>query len=103
ETTIGVDSGVKDFEESEPAIREHLVRGIVPSTTVVGGERRVPGPVALINAAHKLCLESLDDLIKAIDGQDEKSARVRNTRYERVELWTLKALEDNQLLTKQRP
>ena len=101
ETVALVDSGVEDFKEFDGGIRAHLVRGIVPSTVVVNGQRRFPGAVALINTAHKFCLESLDDLIRGIDGQDEKSARVRSTWYERVEMWTLKALEDNHLLTRQ--
>jgi hypothetical protein len=101
-TLLGVDPGTTDFREFEGPIREHLVRGIVPSTVVVGGKRKYPGSVALLNAAHKMCLESLDELIAGIDDQDKTSARVRAVWYERVELWILKALEDNHLLTREK-
>jgi hypothetical protein len=100
-TLSAVDSGIADFVEFETAIRAHLVRGIVPSTIIVDGERKYPGPVALINAAHRFCLERLDDLVAGIEGEDKTSARTRSVWMERVELWTLKALEDNQLLTQQ--
>jgi hypothetical protein len=47
-----------------------------------------------------LYLESLDVLIDRIDEQDSTSVLTRGQWVDRLELWTLKAIEDNSLLVR---
>jgi hypothetical protein len=74
----------------------------VPSTLVLDGGRLVyPDPITIINASYRFYLESVPDLVDNIRGQDE-SAGTRAKWVERLELWTLKAIEDHSLLERQR-
>jgi hypothetical protein len=79
-------------------VRIYLSHGIVPSTLVQGGKERSPDAVALINAAYLFYLESLPALMEKIANQNESSLTHRSKWAERVEMWTLKALEDLRLL-----
>jgi hypothetical protein len=100
-TINGLDSGVLAFEQYQKDIRKYLSRAVVPSSLVRNGVMCHPDPIAIINAAHGLYLESLDDLINHIKDQDPTSVRARGQWIDRLELWTLKAIEDNGLLVNQ--
>jgi hypothetical protein len=80
-------------------VRIYLSHGIVPSTLVQKGNERSPDAVALINAAYLFYLESLPELMRKIANQNENSLSHRSKWAERVEMWTLKALEDLSLLS----
>ena len=69
---------------------------MVPSTLVQKRKERFPDAIALINAAYLFYLESLPELMQRIKGQSEDSLSLslRSKWAERVESWTLKALED---------
>jgi hypothetical protein len=83
-------------------VRTYLSYGVVPSTLVQEGKESVPDAVALINAAYLFYLENLPQLMKRIAKQDENNLSHRSRWAERVEMWTLKALEDLSLLSYRR-
>jgi hypothetical protein len=100
-TVSGLDSGVHGFEEYQKDIQKYLSRAVVPSSLVHNGVLCHPDPVAIINASYGLYLEALDDLIIHVEGQDSTSVRVRGQWTDRLELWTMKAIEDYGLLINQ--
>ena len=95
-----LEPGVEVYERFGEAIRQHLSLGLVPSSIVRDGENLWPDPIATINAAYALQLESLDGLIGNIEGQDANSARTRGIWTDRLEMWIIKAIEDHSLLVK---
>jgi hypothetical protein len=82
-------------------VRTYLGHGVVPSTLVQDRKERFPDPVALINGAYLFYLESLPELVRRIANQNEHQLSHRSKWTERVEMWTLKAIEDLGLLTHQ--
>jgi hypothetical protein len=78
-------------------VKSYLSRGVVPSTLIRKRKERFPDPVALINAAYLFYLESMAELMQRIAGQKEENLCQRSKWAERVESWTLKALEDLRL------
>jgi hypothetical protein len=78
-------------------IKNYLSRGVVPSTLIQKGREHSPDPVNLINAAYLFHLENLPELMQRIKGQNKDNLAQRGKWSERVELWTLKALEDVKL------
>jgi hypothetical protein len=79
-------------------VRIYLSHGVVPSTLVQERKERYPDAIALINGAYLFYLESLPELMQRIANQDENRLADRRKWAERVEMWTLKALEDLSLL-----
>ena len=96
-------SQVSDFQIQLPEITKYLERAIVPSTIWVGESVVHPTPVTLLNAGLYFLLEKLPDLISQIAGQNASSVETRSRIGARVELWILKAIEDNRLLARQEP
>jgi hypothetical protein len=84
-----------DYREN---IEDCLLNGTVPSRAV--GRDLRPGPVAIINAAYIFQLTKLGNLMDKLSGPD----RNRNLPGDRmkwrrkVEAWTMKALEDFEIL-----
>jgi hypothetical protein len=101
-TVGGIDSGLHGFQLFRQSIEEYLSNGVVPSTVLVRGHLCYPAPVAVLNASWKFYLESLDTLIGRIEGQDPSSVSDRQRWIKRLELWTIKAIEDHKLLTGQK-
>jgi hypothetical protein len=79
-----LDTGVQDYSQHSSSIGEYLSHGVVPSMVVTTSGTATPGPVALVNAAYLMYADSLGNLI--------------GRWTDRLELWVLKALDDNQLL-----
>jgi hypothetical protein len=92
---------VPDFMAQLPTICAYLKRAIVPSTIVCNGTLVHPSAVVLINAGYKFFLEDLPELLDEIDGQDPNSVASNSKIANRLEMWILKAVEDNRLLTTQ--
>jgi hypothetical protein len=90
--------GTLDREEIN-LVRIYLSHGVVPSTLVQERKEKSPDAIALINAAYLFYLESLPELMQKIANQDENRLIHRSKWAERVEMWTLKALEDLTLLS----
>jgi hypothetical protein len=82
-------------------VKTYLGYGVVPSTLVQTRKERSPNPIVLINAAYVFYLESLSELMQKIANQDKNRLAHRSKWAERVEMWTLKALEDLSLLSDQ--
>lgn len=80
-------------------VGSYLAHGVVPSTLIEKGTSRYPDPVVLINGAYLFYLENLPKLMNRIGGQDESNLSHRGKWAERIEMWTLKALEDLALLS----
>jgi hypothetical protein len=93
--------GTQDREEID-LVRIYLSHGVVPSTLVQDRKERSPDAIALINAAYLFYLESLPELMQKIANQDQNSLTHRSKWADRVEMWTLKALEDLSLLSERR-
>ena len=93
-----LDAGANEFSETHALIAEYLHRGIVPSTLVDNGRFIYPGPFAVLNAAYKVSLESIDQLIAKVE-PEERTAAARSSWQRRLELWALKAFEDHERIT----
>ena len=94
-TLSGLKSGLDGFEAYDEDIRKHLSRAVVPSSIVRDGVMHCPDPVAVVNASYCMCLAAMDGLIDRIEAQDLTSVRTRGQWIDRLELWTIKAIEDN--------
>ncbi|MGD1025865.1 MAG: hypothetical protein ABR880_24045 [Candidatus Sulfotelmatobacter sp.] len=89
---------IDQYRTQSKVISEYFRQAIVPSTIVVEGKREHPSPVVLINAAFRFYLESIPGLIKNVNKENPASVEARSRFAERLELWSLKALEDCRLL-----
>jgi hypothetical protein len=98
----GLNSGLRGFRKFHASVEEYLRNGIVPSTVLLGSHLCNPDPVTILNASYKFYLESLDSLMEGIADQDPSKTRDRNRWIKRLELWTIKAMEDHKLLSGQR-
>lgn len=87
-----------DYQRQSKVIAEYLSEAIVPSTIVIQGKREHPSPTVLINSAFRFYLENVPDLIKNVEKGEPLSVSARSKFTERLELWSLKALEDCRLL-----
>lgn len=93
-----IDCGLAEYKRFGGLIEEYLRRTVVPSTVFDGKEHVYPSPVALLNASMKFYLESLEDLMSGIEGQNTTLAGHRSRWIQRLESLTGKAIEDHQLL-----
>lgn len=95
---------VKDYKDQFAVIGSYLERAVVPSTIITPkGTKVYPSPAVLMNAGYCFKLKMLPKLLERIIGRKTKSVKDSSELSERLELWILKALEDNKLLTGQMP
>ncbi len=96
----GLETGVKEFALLRKTVQEYFHHGIVPSTIhhPSSAETVSPSAVTLLNAAYQLYLESLPALINRIEGQNAESVEHRSFWTQKLEAWTIKALEDLELI-----
>lgn len=73
--------------------------GIVPSAPTDFENVTVPDPVAVINAAFCFYLSALPRLMDNLEKQDPKNLEHRSKWTRRLEMWTMKAIEDFQIWT----
>jgi hypothetical protein len=99
----GLDPGLVEYKKLFSVVQEYFKNGIVPSTVPDpdNSARVFPSPLTVLNAAYAFNLESLNTLISGIERQDPLSIRDRQKWTEKLEAWTLKAIEDYGLLTRQ--
>lgn len=102
EVTKGLDSGLLEYEKFGGLIEAHLERAVVPSTVFDGKDHWYPDTVALLNASMKFSLESLEKLMDSVKDQKTLLAGHRSRWLNRVEFLTSKAIEDHQLLVKEK-
>lgn len=84
------------------AIKRYLSWGVVPAALVCGKQVFRPDPILLINAAYLFQLEDIASLIERIGDQKVDNLLQRERWCQRVEQWTLKALEDLRLPTRRK-
>lgn len=101
ETVPSGPSAVSDFDKQFPIISSYLERAVVPSTIRVGDERVYPSASVLLNSGYSFKLTRLANLLNRIDKRHPDSVTDVSELSERVELWILKSLEDQRLLTGQ--
>lgn len=89
-------------EECVAAVKRYLSWGVVPATLIRDKQAYRPDPVLLINAAYLFQLENIALLIERIEGEGADDLLKRATWCQRVEEWTLKALEDLRLPTRRK-
>ena len=97
-TKLRVFRGATDREQIT-IVKNYLSHGVVPSTLMQNGKESHPDAIALINAAYLFYLESLSQLMHRIEGQKDAVLADRHKWAERVEMWTLKSLEDLRLIS----
>jgi hypothetical protein len=93
-------------EQCVAAIEKYLSWGVVPATIIRNANAFRPDPVLLINAAYRFYLEGIPTLVSRIarPRSDELQFVSQREKWaQRVEQWTIKALEDLQLPSRRKP
>jgi hypothetical protein len=99
----GLDSGVTEYAHLKNIVGKYLHHGVVPSIVPdpTSGLRKSPNVVTILNVAYQVYLDSLPELMRRIEDQDPSSVVARTAWTERLESWTLKALDDLELISMQ--
>jgi hypothetical protein len=97
---VGLDSGAQEFEDLSGTVEQYLWNGVVPSTVFQQDKLtlRYPRITTLLNTAAKVHISSLDRLLGRLAEGDPSSPKSRSEWTTRLELWTIKALEDSVIL-----
>lgn len=84
----------QDYLKSASVVRECLEHGIVPSVTPTGG--KPVHPIAIINGAIFFWLDGMTSLYSKFEKKSVRKNRVEDRAKveQRVELWSIKAIED---------
>ena len=98
EITPHCGTAAKDFGRRRAEIENCLLHGVVPSQLLVEGGAPSPTPVSMINAAYCFYLTRLPELMSRLEGQEDSNLKHRQNLIERLEAWTMKGIEDFQLL-----
>ena len=88
-----------DFSRRRVEIEECLFNGVVPSKLLEVSHPKSPSPVSMINAAYCFYLTRLPELMESLEDQYPTNLDQRRIWIERLEAWTLKGIEDYDLLT----
>jgi hypothetical protein len=92
------EAAAADFAQYAEQIEECLLHGVVPSSLLAEDRALAPTPVSMINAAYCFYLTGLPRLMDKLDGQRADDLRQRMNWAEKVEAWTVKGVEDSQLM-----
>jgi hypothetical protein len=86
---------VTRFERSRSSIEACLRVGVVPHMPSNAG---VPDPVSVINSAFCFYLTSLPEIVQRFEGVERANdVAVHSLWTKRLEMWTMKAIEDSQI------
>jgi hypothetical protein len=96
--TSGRIEGQPCFTENRERIENCLSHGVVPSRLYTEQKLFPAYPIAIVNAAFCFYLKGLQKLISGLDGQDANKIDHRSHWTKRLEMWTIKAIEDFFLL-----
>jgi hypothetical protein len=99
----GPSRAVRDFRTWNPLISQALNHGVVPSRVIRRKKEEFPSPEAVVNSAFCFYLKNLPAFVKTIRTIPEQrpdSPEHRAKWSRRLQLWTLKALEDHRLLVR---
>jgi hypothetical protein len=96
----GLDTGVDEFSRLKDTVQEYFHHGVVPSTIQDPSSKKSTSPsaVTVLNTAYQLHLDSLPMLIARVEGQSAESVEHCSNWTQKLESWTLKALEDLELI-----
>ena len=96
----GLDPGIAEYAGMRSTVQKYFEHGVVPSSVPdpKSGDRFCPNPVTIINVAYHFYLQSLESLISTIEKKNPEAIAHRNHWMRKLEQWTLKALEDYELL-----
>ncbi len=93
--TPPVDKQVTNFNRERSAIVECLTNGVVPHSVHTDPQLT---PVSIINAAFCFYLSELPGLIRKFDGAEAASNVESYGKWaKRLEMWTMKAIDDSQM------
>jgi len=92
-------SAAEDFSRRRLEIEDCFLHGVVPSKLLAEGEASSPTQVSMINAAYCFYLTLLPKLMDKLEGQESYNLIHRKKWIEKLEAWTMKGIEDHQLLT----
>jgi hypothetical protein len=98
EITPHCGAAAEDFGRQRANVENCLLHGVVPSQLLVEGGALSPTPVSMINAAYCFYLTGLPRLISRFEDQEDSNLKHRQNWVQRVESWTMKGIEDFQLL-----
>ncbi len=96
----GLETGVDEFSRLNDTVQEYFHHGVVPSTIQDPSSKKSisPSAVTVLNTAYQLHLDSLPVLIGRVEGQNAESVEHCSNWTLKLEAWTLKALEDLELI-----
>ncbi len=96
----GLDTGVDEFSRLKDTVQEYFHHGVVPSTIRDPSSKKSASPssVTVLNTAYQLHLDSLPVLIGRVQRQSAESVEHCSNWTQKLESWTLKALEDLELI-----
>lgn len=87
----------QDFGQHWGNIEKCLLHGVVPSHLLTE-DSASPAPASMINAAYCFYLTRLPDLMNKLEGQRPTEPDHRRVWIDKLEAWTMKGVEDSQLL-----
>ena len=91
--------GAVDFDVWRNKLEESCLHGVVPSHLIGREPGKFPTPVSMINSAYCFYLARLPELMAKLENQDPNNPEQRALWVERLEAWTMKAIEDFHLVT----
>ncbi len=87
-------TAVRRFEKARGSIEDCLGVGVVPHPT----SSSPLDPVSIINSAFCFYLTALPEVVKRFEGADaENDVAIHSLWTKRLEMWTMKAIEDSQI------
>lgn len=96
------EAAAEDFGRRREDIEACLLHGVVPSKLLAKSDTSSPTPVSMINAAYCLYLTRLSDLTDKLEDHGASYVQHRKNCIEKLEAWTMRAIEDSQLLKRVR-
>jgi len=92
EVTASAASSTRRFADDRPTVERCLMAGVVPHSQ----DGAPLDPISIINASFLFYLTSLPDLIKKFEGEGaQRKVEVYSKWARRLELWTMKAIDDS--------
>jgi hypothetical protein len=91
-------TGAEDFSRRGAEIENCLLHGVVPSHLLAEGKASSPTPVSMLNAAYRFYLTRLPEFMNRFEDKESSILQHRKNAIERLEAWTIKGIEDYQLL-----
>jgi hypothetical protein len=98
--TINTGASATEFTEARDKIERALMSGVVPSCFWKEDATAAPHPIAVMNAAFCCYLTKLPALMEGLQDQSAADVKVRSFWTQRLEAWTLKAVEDYSIIQK---